>query len=283
MSDLDLTIKQVIDKYSFLHNKSKAKFLGQHFLCDFGLLRKIAICAAPFDDCDVVEIGPGPCGLTRAILDVTSETNRVFCVEKDEAFKEAHSNIKNIFQDRLTFFYADALHIKLKEITTKEVIVVSNLPYNVGTQIVLKLLFSEVGIKKMILMFQKEVAERICASVGTKAYGRLSIVAQLFCDVEMLFDVSNKAFCPPPKIQSAVVKMVLRNAVDRHCMIAVDGLANVCFQKRRKTIFGILKKYYNHELLEEALRCCFIDKMDRPEEVSPEKFLRLSVMLGKSC
>ena len=277
MSDLDLTIRQVVDKYHLLKNKQRAKSLGQHFLCDASLLQKIALCAAPYGKCDIVEIGPGPCGLTRAILGLCDNT--VFCIEKDEELEQLHMNIQKVFHERLTFVYADALGVKLQTITSNPIIIIANLPYNVGTQILLRWLGDLGAIQKMVLMFQKEVAERICAKVGTKEYGRLSIMAQLLCECEQLFDISSKAFYPAPKVESMLIKLTPKNLIDIEQVKIVDKLANLCFQQRRKTISSVLKKHYDKLTIESALNFCEIDQMARPETISPQKFLSLSAKL----
>ncbi len=280
MDDIDLTIAQVIEKYGLLRDKSRSKSFGQHFLCDSSLLRKIAICAAPFDEsCDIVEIGPGPGGLTRAILEVSNHNNKLFCIEKDESLSPVHDNLNQRFhKERLEFIYADALDIKLQGLTDKGIVIISNLPYNVGTKILLNWLLDLRNIKKMVLMFQKEVADRICAKVGTKEYGRLSVIAQLLCNTEKLFNVSNLAFYPPPKVVSSVVKLTPKS-LDIPSLRAFEHLTNVCFQHRRKTIYSILRGAYKGTDIEKILGECEIEKLARPETVSPEKFWQLSVAI----
>lgn len=275
MADIDLTICQVIEKYELLKNKSRAKSFGQHFLCDPSLLRKIALFALPIeDDCEIIEIGPGPCGLTRAILEVFPK-NKVFCIEKDESLKIVHDNLKESFKDRLNFIYEDALKLKLQSISDKKIIVISNLPYNVGTQLLINWLSDLKNIKKMVLMFQKEVADRICAKVCTKEYGRLSSVSQLLCHTEKLFNVSNRAFFPPPKVISSVVKLTPKENFVINNLNQFENLTNVCFQHRRKMIYSILKNHYQNVDIESALTHCSIQKTDRPETISPEKFFEL--------
>lgn len=276
MNDLDLTIHQVIEKYSLLNNKLRAKSYGQHFLCDNSLLKKIALCGEPFKDYDIIEIGAGPCGLTRAILDVSSENNYVWAIEKDENFKEAHNNIQSNYHHRLTFLYADAKKINISNVTQKDIIVIANLPYNVGVQILINLLFYK-NIKKMVLMFQKEVADRICADVGTKEYGRLSVMIQLHCSVKKMFNVSKNAFSPAPKVDSTVI--LLQPKYSNMQFMAVDKLTNICFQHRRKTIYSILKKYCDVVRLEQVLLAIGIAPKDRPENISPEKFYKLYLLI----
>lgn len=280
MSDLDLTIKQIIDKYSLLSNRSHAKSFGQNFICDYSLLKKIASCAAPFPSGhDIIEIGPGPGGLTRAIIELSPEGSQVFCVEKDISLKDAHDNLKSCYKNnRLNFIYKDALNVDLADLTSKNIIIISNLPYNVGTRLLINWLHNLKNIKKMILTFQKEVADRIVAKTGGKEYGRLSIISQLLCNCEKVFDISNKAFYPAPKIMSTVVKLIPKDLSS----LNIEKLAKItaiCFQHRRKTIFSSMRNHYNHETLKKALSECAINPMHRPETVSPQQFLKLTTYL----
>lgn len=286
MNDLELTIKQVIDKYELLNNRARSKSFGQHFLCDSSLLKKIASCAAPFspDEQDIIEIGPGPTGLTRAIMDISSNS-KVICIEKDENLKPVHDSLLKCYEcidhyrQRLSFIYDDALDVNLSTVTNKQIVIISNLPYNVGTQLLLNWVHNIEKIDRMILMFQKEVADRITASVGTKTYGRLSVIIQLLCRVEKIFDISNRAFYPPPKITSTVIKLTPIREIDFD-INRLENLTSICFQQRRKTIFSILKKHQlSIELLESALETCCIEKNDRPENISPQQFLQLSQVI----
>ena len=278
-TDLDLSVRQIIEKYGLLQNKARSKSFGQHFLCDFSLLKKIVLVASPFENESIIEIGPGPCGLTRSILSLT-KNNKVFCIEKDKNLKEAHDNLKVFFEDRLNFIYEDALKIKLQDITSNEIIIIANLPYNVATPLLLGWLHDLRHIKKMVLMFQKEVADRICAPQNTKEYGRLSVISQVLCKTEKIFNISDQAFFPKPKVTSSVVRLTpkkdfLTNTSD------LENITNICFQQRRKTMFSILKKRYEQDFLENALTSCDIEKTDRPENVSPSQFLKLSEFLRK--
>ncbi len=274
VNDLDLTIAQVIKKYGLLQNKKRSKSFGQHFLCDSSLLKKITHCALPFDDKAIVEIGPGPCGLTREIVKC-SKNNDIYCIEKDINLKELHENFQQNSNSNIKFIYDDALRVKPQSLTEKEIIIISNLPYNVGTQIFLNMLKDLSRISKMILMFQKEVADRICAEVGTKAYGRLSVISQFLCNVEKIFDISNKAFFPEPKIMSSVIKITPKKS-EIHRIRKLEQLTEKCFQFRRKTIYKILKKMNLEIDIDKILTECEIDKQSRPENISPQKFLELS-------
>ena len=276
-NDLQLTIHQVIQKYGLLDNKRHSKSFGQHFLCDFSLLKKIVSCALPLENNDIVEVGPGPCGLTRAILEFIGN-NKLFCIEKDVTLKPVHDNILANSKSNLEFIYDDALKVRPQDLTSKDITIISNLPYNVGTQILINWLLDLKGISKMILMFQKEVADRICATVGTKDYGRLSVISQLLCKTEKVFNVSNMAFYPPPKVTSSIIKLTPRN-LHINDIAKFEKLTGNCFQHRRKTIFSILKSHYPESDLDNVLASCEIDKLQRPETIPPEKFLELSLKL----
>ncbi len=275
-NDLELTIKQIIDKYSLLANKGKSRSLGQNFLCDYSLLRKIVSCAFPFsDNQDIVEIGSGPGGLTRAIMELSLDTSKVFCIEKDLSLKEVHNNLKKCYEkDKLEFIYADALDIRVLDITKKEIVIIANLPYNVGTQLLINWFHDIQNIGKMILLFQKEVANRITAKTGGKDYGRLSIISQLLCYCEKVFDISNRAFYPPPKVTSTVVKLIPKKNITFN-FEKFEKITAICFQQRRKTVFNSMKNHYDNEKLAWALIDSGINKTDRPETISPEKFLQL--------
>lgn len=274
-NDLNITVAQVIKKYRLLSDRGRSKSLGQHFLCDESLLDKIVSCALPFGNDDIIEIGPGPCGLTRSIIKLVGD-RKIFCVEKDTSLKPVHENLLQYSNADVSFVYGDALNIKFQSLTEKTVTVISNLPYNVGTQILINLLHDLSKISKLVLMFQKEVADRICAKPGTKDYGRLSIISRLLCNIEKCFDVSKLAFFPVPKVDSTVIRLIPK--ADRPSDISrLERLTSICFQHRRKTILAILKRIYRNAT--ECLVSCGIDCQARPENISPEKFLELSEKL----
>ncbi|MDR1333533.1 MAG: 16S rRNA (adenine(1518)-N(6)/adenine(1519)-N(6))-dimethyltransferase RsmA [Holosporales bacterium] len=276
----DLTIAQIIKMYRLLSNRGRAKSLGQHFLCDASLLRKIVACALPVDDeAHIVEVGPGPCGLTREIINLCSHCEAITCIEKDESFKPVHDMLLTNSDGRLKFMYADAMKVQLRSLQPDlPITIVSNLPYNVGTQLLIGWLKNISRISKMVLMFQKEVADRICASPGTKQYGRLSVISQIMCHTERLFDVSSAAFYPPPKVDSTVVRLI-----PKHCVVPdmgkLETLTAHCFSSRRKQLRVILKRHY-HIQPDEILEQCNIDKNARPENVAPSTFLELSEKLA---
>jgi 16S rRNA (adenine1518-N6/adenine1519-N6)-dimethyltransferase len=227
------------------------------------------------DEETIIEVGPGPCGLTRAILHLIPKC-KVICIEKDESFKALHNNLLQIYGDRLSFIYKDALKIKIESLTTSRAVIISNLPYNVGTQLLINWLHSLASVKKMVLMFQKEVADRICSKAGLKSYGRLSIISQLLCETNKAMSISNKSFYPRPKVDSAVVKLIPLEAWESIDIPMLEAITGACFQQRRKTILNSLKKVFDAEVVEEALELAGIPKTTRPESISPLEFKRLA-------
>ena len=275
-NELNLSIAQVIKKYGLFDNRIRAKSFGQHFLCDGTLLTKIVSCALPLGESDILEIGPGPCGLTRAILNF-AYGRQIVCIEKDQKLKPLHDNLLKYSGANLRFIYDDALNVSLNDLDIDKITVISNLPYNVGTKILLHLLKDLDKIQSMVLMFQKEVAERICASPGSKDYGRLSVISQVLCHCEKCFDVSNRAFFPPPDVQSSVIKLTPK--INRpHDIKNLEKLTAICFQHRRKAIYTILKKAIPG-FSQNILDSCGIEQNTRPEQISVNKFLNLSNLL----
>ena len=194
-------LRDVLDRHDLLAKKS----LGQNFLLDLNLTAKIARQAGPLEGYDVVEIGPGPGGLTRAILAQGAE--RVIAIERDARCLPALKEISDHYPEKLLVIEGDALKEQYAHLLKRPTRIIANLPYNVATPLLTGWLLSEpwpAWFSSMTLMFQKEVAERICALPGTKAYGRLSILAQWRTRAHIAFDVGPKAFTPPPKITSSI-------------------------------------------------------------------------------
>jgi 16S rRNA (adenine1518-N6/adenine1519-N6)-dimethyltransferase len=187
------------------------KRLGQHFLVDPAILRRIAQAAAPLDAGTVVEIGPGPGGLTGALLDAGA--TRLVAVERDSRWVAALEPLVGAAGGRLDLRPGDALALDLDRLVPEGPIrIVANLPYNVATPLLLRWLEKAERIAVMVLMFQREVARRLTAQPGSDAYGRLAVQAQWRCEVETLFDLPPGAFRPPPKVSSSVVRLRPRPA-----------------------------------------------------------------------
>ena len=180
------------------------KNLGQHFLLDLNLTARIARAAGDLQNGTTIEIGPGPGGLTRALLDAGA---RVIAVEKDTRCRPILAELAEAYPGRLTVIEADALAVDAGVLGDAPRRIVSNLPYNIGTELLIRWLKNPGAFESFTLMFQTEVAARITAPPDTGAYGRLSVYAQWLCDIELLFHVNPKAFTPPPQVQSSVVQL----------------------------------------------------------------------------
>jgi len=246
------------------------KQFGQNFLFDLNLTGRIARAVPDVEKTTVVEIGPGPGGLTRALL--LAGAKRVVAIEKDIKTKPILSQIIDASDGRLDVIFDDALKVDFNGFNKNGYAICSNLPYNVGTELLINWLHKIAGgenIKSLTLMFQKEVAQRIVATVGDSQYGRLAVLANLICDTKILFDVPNTAFFPRPKVQSAVVQIIpnkdkIKNIDD---ITKLEKLTARLFGQRRKMIRGIIKTDWSKYGLGGT---------ERAEELSPEIFLKIS-------
>lgn len=257
------------------HGLIAKKALGQNFLLDLNLTRRIARAAGDLDGVTVVEVGPGPGGLTRALLLEGAE--RVIAIERDQRCIGALEEIATHYTGRLRIVPGDALRTDFAALAedADAVKIVSNLPYNIGTELLVRWLTLENWppfYHSMTLMFQREVAERIVAQPKESAYGRLSVLAGWRTQATILFDVPPRAFIPPPKVTSSVVHLV-----PRRTPLAVDGrmLARVteaAFGQRRKMLRQSLKSLGGEALLARA----GIDGTRRAETLSVEEFVCLA-------
>ena len=222
------------------HGLAARKALGQHFLLDENLTGRIVRAAGDLSGRTVIEIGPGPGGLTRALL--AANPREVVAVELDARAVAALAELAAARPGRLRVIEADALETDLVALTAPPRKIVANLPYNVGTRLLLNWLPVIGAFESLTLMFQKEVAERLIAAPGSKDYGRLSVITQWLCMARRLFDVSQKAFVPPPKIVSSVVSLLPRPEplapADWDALSAVTAAA---FGQRRKMLRSSLR------------------------------------------
>jgi 16S rRNA (adenine1518-N6/adenine1519-N6)-dimethyltransferase len=262
-------LRDVINAYGLRAEKS----LGQNFLLDLNLTGRIARCPGKLEGEAVVEIGPGPGGLTRAIL--AAGAKRLVAIEKDTRCLAPLEDVSKAFEGRLTVYNEDALKIDEAALMGEKSHIIANLPYNVATPLLIKWLKSREHFKSMTLMFQKEVADRIVAEPRTKAYGRLSIISQWLCHVSRQFDISPKAFTPPPKVVSTVIKLIPREEpaypADPDTLEKVVAAA---FGQRRKMLRASLKPLGGPT--EEILNLAGITPTKRAEELTVEEFCRLS-------
>ena len=246
------------------------KSLGQNFLFDLNLTRKIARSAGPLTG-TTIEIGPGPGGLTRALL--LEHAAHVIAIEKDRRASAVLSSLSVAAGDRLTLIEADALTSPIWELGTAPRRIIANLPYNIATTLLIQWLAHASCFDSMTLMFQREVAERITARPGEAAYGRLSVLTRWLADAEILFDVPASAFVPQPKIISSIVQIVPlaqpRYPCSQH---ALEFITRTAFGQRRKMLRSSLKKINGDQLLAEA----GIAPESRPQDIDIEEFCKLA-------
>ncbi len=271
MSNIDdlPPLRDIISQFDLAAKKT----LGQNFILDLNLTSKIARSAGDFKGHDVLEVGPGPGGLTRALLACGAE--KVIAIERDPRCLPALQQISDYYPGRLEVIEGDAMEINLNDLSSRPVKIVANLPYNVATPLLTGWLsFPDWPpiISSMTLMFQKEVAERICADVGSKHYGRLSILCGWRSEASKLFDVPPQAFTPPPKVTSSIVHIVPRQS-PLPCKIGnLEKVTRAAFGQRRKMLRASLKSLGGEDLLNVA----GIEATKRAEEISVEGFVALA-------
>ena len=229
-------LRETLAEHGLLANKA----FGQHFLLDLNITRKIARLAEVGDGDLVIEVGPGPGGLTRALLETGA---RVIAVEKDVRFEPLLQELAAVADGRLSLVLGDALEVDEAALSAgAPAAIVSNLPYNVGTPLLIKWLTGPYTPVSQTLMFQKEVAERIVASPGSDAYGRLAVIAQACAEARLVMDVPARAFTPPPKVASAVVRLVPRADRPEPVLLgALQKITQAAFGQRRKMLRSSLK------------------------------------------
>ncbi len=258
------------------HELSARKSLGQNFLLDLNLTARIARAAGPLNDVTVLEIGPGPGGLTRALL--AQGARRVIAVERDERAIAALKEIAAHYPGRLDIVHGDAMTFDPRPLLDGErARIVANLPYNIATALLIGWLTAEPWppwFDMMVLMFQREVAERLVAKAGDDAYGRLSVLTGLRCEAKLLFDVAPSAFVPPPKVTSSVVRLVPR-AASAECDIAtLARVTEAAFGQRRKMLRQSLKSLGVDPA--PLLQAVGIDPTRRAETIPVEGFAALA-------
>jgi 16S rRNA (adenine1518-N6/adenine1519-N6)-dimethyltransferase len=257
------------------HGLWARKSFGQHFLLDLNVTRKIARLAGPLEGRAVLEVGPGPGGLTRALLEAGAV---VVAVEKDPRFLPLLGELAAAAEGRLTVVEGDALTedhgaLLARHAPGLPAKVVANLPYNVGTPLLVGWLKAIGAYESLHLMFQKEVADRIAAPVGADAYGRLAVLAQAVAEVAVVMDLPARAFTPPPKVDSAVVRLSARaERPDAARLARLERVTGAAFGQRRKMLRSSLKPLGGETLCAAA----GIDPVARAETVDVAGFLRLA-------
>jgi 16S rRNA (adenine1518-N6/adenine1519-N6)-dimethyltransferase len=267
-------LRDVIARYG-LH---ASRALGQNFILDRQLLARIAAIPGEIRGDTIYEVGPGPGGLTRALLDRGA---RVVAVERDRRFRPALDELAAEFPGQLQIVDADAMKVDESELAGTGARVVSNLPYNVGTALLLRWLTVPwpPWWRSLTLMFQKEVAERIVARPGTSAYGRLSVLAQWRSEARIAVNLSRSAFVPPPKVASAVVHIVPGKAPEAVDPKRIEKLTEAAFGQRRKMLRSSLKSVPGSL---EALDRLGIDPQRRAETLEVRDFVALAKALSPS-
>lgn len=258
------------------HDLRAKKSLGQNFLLDLNLTAKIARIAGDLSACDVLEIGPGPGGLTRGLL--AEGARRVVAIEKDARCLPALAEIAVAYPDRLSVLNDDALAVDWAAHLNPPIRIIANLPYNVGTELLIRWLIPPVWPPQwssLTLMFQREVAERIVAREGSKAYGRLAVLAQWRCEARIALNLPPEAFTPPPKVSSAVVHLTALETpkfpADQKVLERVVAKA---FNQRRKMLRAALKGLCPD--IEDRILAAGLRPTDRAETVSLEGFCALA-------
>jgi len=254
--------------------------LGQHFLTDLNLTDRIARAAGPLEGCLVYEVGPGPGGLTRSLL--RAGAARVIAVERDPRCVEALQALVAAAPGRLTVIEGNALEIDPAALAAEHdglpLRIVANLPYNIGTVLLTNWLAQAGAFQSLTLMFQKEVAERLIAKPGSKAYGRLAVLVQWLCDVERLFNLPAEAFVPPPKVASSVVQLIPRaEPLAPAEMAHLERVTAAAFGQRRKMVRSSLKSLGGDTT--ELLAAAEVEPTARAEDLPVEAFCALAQAL----
>ena len=268
------TLKETVEKYQLLAKKS----LGQNFLLDMNITGKIirsslnAQKKESFAGDSVYEIGPGPGGLTRAILQAHPDVLTV--IEMDERCIKIMNDIKEIVGNKLEIITGDALRFDFCKNEDKKVQIISNLPYNISVPLLTGWLKNMQYFSALTLMFQKEVADRISAPTGNKSYGRISVLSQLVCNVERLFDLNPNCFVPAPKIWSSVLLFTPKTEkISKVDLNKVEKITALAFSQRRKMIRQSLKSLPD---LDKLCAAAGVEMTARAENIAPEQYLLLA-------
>lgn len=270
-------LREVISKFGL----SAKKGLGQNFLLDLNLTGRIARASGPLEAFTVIEVGPGPGGLTRALL--LEGAAKVIVIERDARCIEALQDISDCHPGRLTIIEGDATAINMAALAEGPTKVVANLPYNVATPLLIDWIKASPWppwYETLTLMFQKEVAERIVAAPGTGSYGRLGILAQWRMAARKLFDVDRRAFTPPPKVTSSIVQLVPRAETMPNCSVGnLERVTAAAFGQRRKMLRSSLKSLpVDVEILLERSG---LEPTLRAEQVEIPDFCKLAKILDE--
>lgn len=262
------------------HGLRAKKELGQNFLFDLNLTSRIARTAGSLDDHTIIEVGPGPGGLTRALL--AEGAKKVIAIERDERALPALAEIAAAYPGRLDVIHGDALEIDYLGLAEGPVRIIANLPYNIATPLLTGWLAAPWPpfYGSLTLMFQKEVAERICATPADKAYGRLGVLAGWRTEARLVFNVSRDAFNPPPKVTSSIVHLVPRPEADQVPIRTLESVTMAAFGQRRKMIRQSLKGLPIP--VAELLSAAGLAGTERAEELPVSAFLDMAAAIVAS-
>ena len=263
------SLREIIKEY----NLKPKKKLGQNFLHDKNIISSI-VNKANIEDEDIIEIGPGPGILTESILN--NKARSLLAIEKDDSFELNLKKIRSNYRDNFDYLINDVIDFDFKKLTKKNYKFVSNLPYNISVPFILKMIRIRKIIpwKEMILMVQKEVAERITAKINTKNYGRLSIMVNLNNDVKKLLNVKPSSFIPRPKVDSTVIKISPKNKDININTEIFENIVKTCFSQRRKKVKNNLDQLNINTI--SLLELSNIDPDIRAENIDIEGFIRIS-------
>lgn len=258
------------------HELRAKKELGQNFLLDLNLTARIARIASPLDQSTIIEVGPGPGGLTRGLL--AEGAKKVIAIERDERALPALHEIADAYPGRLEVISGDAMEVDYRSLADGPTKLVANLPYNIATPLLTGWLHAQYEkplFESLTLMFQKEVADRICAQPGSKAYGRLSILCGWMTDAHIALNVGPAAFTPPPKVSSAIAHLVPRVLADNAPHIkCIEAVTRAAFGQRRKMLRQSLKSL-NVDLV-PLYEAADIKGTERAEELSVSQFVAMA-------
>jgi len=258
-----LSLKEIMER----HNISTRKSLGQHFLFEQNLTRRIAKASGDLSGINVIEIGAGPGGLTRSLLETNASS--VVAIERDKRCINALEELKDYSENRLSVIEGDALNIDLINLTPQPRRIIANLPYNIASKLLIKWLKQVSEYTGFTLMFQREVAQRITAKPNTKSYGRLSIICQLLTETRQLFDVAPSSFFPSPSVTSTVIAMETRDIPLAPADInKLELVTRLAFGQRRKMLRRSLQSVGGSDLLLRA----HIQETLRAEDLTVEQY-----------
>lgn len=267
---------ETVKQYGLLENKNHSKRLGQNFLLDYNVTKKIVRLSDSLENKNVIEIGPGPGGLTRAILE--QNPKQLHVIDMDTTCIRLMDDLKKKIPTLITH-HCDALKFNMASVfpDNEKVYILSNLPYHIGTELLMQWFKIINTIEGMVLMFQKEVADRIIAEPHNKTYGRLSIISQYCCDIEYGLDLSPHYFTPAPKVHSTVLRFVPKMNVDLLKLPYLERVTGLAFGNRRKMLRSSLKTIMN----EDDFSTLDIDHQKRAENLTCNEFLKITDYLMK--